>query len=124
MDKRIYKRWNLVKPLKIFDRESKKHLGELKDITIKGIGIRSELPLKLQLIVKLKIDLSGEDIKFKNLEIQGKCVWCQKKLTNLYFSGIKFEDLRADIIKNIKYLIYRYGFVTQNHSVLNKQNRI
>lgn len=112
MEKRKHKRWNLAKSLKVIDNESDRYLGNINDITTAGLGMISNRPIEPEKTVNIKIDLSEEDIQFKNVEIKGESVWCDKKLVNLYFAGIKFKNLNEDIIKKIKCIIHWYCFAS------------
>jgi len=114
LEKRKHKRWHLTKPLKIVDRQSNTYLGSIRDIALGGLGIVSKRPLEPDNNIKLKIDLSHENVDMEEIDLRGKNVWCEEKLVDRYFAGIELEDLDNDTRNKIKDIIHRYGFTAQN----------
>ena len=111
-NKRKYKRWHLSKPLKIIDRESGRHIGNITDITIAGLGMISKYPLISNITLQLKIDLSEESLPISDIELEGKDVWCEEnEIMERYNAGIEFENINGEIEKKIKQLIERFGFI-------------
>ena len=110
MEKRRHKRWLLTKPLKIYNKQSNIHIGNLIDITTGGLGMVSKYPLKPDSTVKFEIDLSDEKVKFDSIELKAKNVWCEEKLLNRYFAGLEFENINEDLVNKIKDVILHYGY--------------
>ena len=111
-NQRKYKRWQLSKPLKIIDRKDGRHIGNITDITIAGVGMISKYPLISNVTLELKIDLSNEDNHFNDIELEGKNVWCDKnEIIDRYNAGIELENVNEELEKQIKDLIARFGFI-------------
>lgn len=111
-NQRKYKRWHLSKPLKIIDKKDGRHIGNITDITVAGLGMISKYPLISDITLQLKIDLSNEDLPFSEIELEGKNVWCDKNdIIERYNAGIELENVQEEIEKRIKELIERFGFI-------------
>ena len=113
MNKRKFKRWHLSKPLKIIDRQNGKHLGNITDITIAGLGMISKTPLISNITLELKIDLSEETLPLDDIELDAKNIWCEENgIVDRYYAGMEFENVNSEIEDKIKDLIKRFGFTT------------
>ncbi|MCF7885090.1 MAG: PilZ domain-containing protein [Candidatus Marinimicrobia bacterium] len=110
---RKYKRWHLSKPLKIIDKKSGKHIGNITDITVAGLGMISKYPLISNITLQLRIDLSNEKFPLDDIELDAKNVWCEEnEIVDRYYAGMEFEDISGKMEERIKELIERFGFTT------------
>jgi len=111
LGQRKQKRWNLSRPLKIIDKKTGRHIGNITDITTAGMGMVSKYHFDSNADLELKIDLTDEDIPLNEIELKAKNVWSEEKLINRYFSGLEFTDRDKDLEYKIKNLIFYFGFI-------------
>jgi len=114
LEKRRYKRWLLTKPLKIYNKKSNSHIGNLIDITIAGLGMVSKFPLKPDTTLQFKIDLTEEKLEFDSLELEAKNIWCEENILNRYIAGLKIKNGNKKIIDKIKDIIIRFGYIAHD----------
>ncbi|MEA1911888.1 MAG: PilZ domain-containing protein [Spirochaetota bacterium] len=87
-------------------------IGKLADITLNGLLILSDDPIKIGLsgtfLIKMPPGLINEN---SDMEIDGEIKWVkQDTKTSLYYSGMEFTNNNQNIEKDIHALISRIGF--------------
>lgn len=110
MTVRAFRRWQVSWSIKIKDHITDKWFGNVRDISLGGMGMISKFPLQPKTIHTLKIDLSEEDTTFDELTLEAKIIWCKEQGKDMYRAGMLFKD-RDDMDKEkIQEIIDKYGF--------------
>lgn len=106
-ERRGNKRRHLIYYLPVFDYKTNKVMGHLVDITVKGLMLMSERPLKTDTIFHLKMFLPGKN----ELSFKAKSVWAKKDINpDFYDTGFELQDISPDTVKVIERLIAKLGF--------------
>ena len=111
MNKRTLKRNLLLKPIKIFNKISHEHIGNIIDIHTEGMKIVSKYHFQINELMDLLIDLPDANLSIHEIELTAKNVWSQDFIVNRYFSGLQFENVSPETKRNLMdHLIRKYGF--------------
>ncbi len=110
-EKRKIKRRYLLYYMRVYDNASHQQIGNLVDLTPKGVMIVSEHPVPVNVTFHLKLELS-EDIADKPyLEFNATSLWCQPDVEpHFYNTGFKIVKLGAEDAKIVQRIVEVYGF--------------
>ena len=109
-EKRNIERKSLIYYLQVSDRNTNEFMGNLVDITTKGALILSEIPIELNTVLQLKLELPDDDEISVEIEFDAICVRCyQEDNPAFYYNGLCFEKINPDYVEKIKQLIKKYG---------------
>jgi len=110
-DRRKLKRRHVIFYSRVFDRNSGALLGHLMDITIEGLMLISETPLKIDLTYHLRMDLP-EDVMTKTyLSFDAQCLWCKPDINPAFYNaGFKVLNMVQEDVDLIENMIDEYGF--------------
>lgn len=100
-DQRRLPRRHLIYYLRVFDRDSELLLGNLVDISIRGVMLVCEQPVEIGRVCRMRMILpdSGE------VQFTGICRWCRNDVNpDLYDAGfelLEFEDHFFDALDRL-----------------------
>ena len=110
-DKRKIKRRYLLYYMRIFDAATQHQIGNLVDITPRGIMIVSEQPRPEGETLRLRMELTDEVAEKPFMEFKALTRWCEPDIIpNLYNTGFEILDLTPDDAKIIQRIIMEFGF--------------
>ena len=108
--KRKLERKELVFFLKVFGKKTNRLFGDLVDITIEGIKLIGEKPIKTKVIFQLKMDLPRKINGEREISFNAKSTWCRKdERTNYYNTGFQLTSITANDVARIENLIEEYS---------------
>jgi hypothetical protein len=111
VDKRNLKRRHLIYYLRVFDRNKGVFIGHLIDVTMGGIMLISEEPIKVGELYQLRMTLPSEMLGQKYLDIEGKSVWCAQDINpDFYNTGFEVISTTGLQMQIVDHLISQYGF--------------
>ncbi len=110
-EKRKTKRRYLLYYMRIYDATSRKQIGNLVDITPKGIMIVGEHPVPEGQTTRLRMELTNEVAEKPFMEFSACSKWCKPDITpNMVNSGFEILDLAPDDAEIIQRIIEAFGF--------------
>lgn len=110
LDQRKLKRRNFILDIEVFDRNSKKSLGDLGDITTEGLMVVSEDAISENKEFQIKVRLPEEAEKALEIDFDASSIRCQKTIhESIYVTGFKITSLNEDNKEKIEFLINEYA---------------
>jgi hypothetical protein len=110
-EKRRFKRRHLIYYLDVFDTETGQRVGQLVDITTKGIMLTSQFPIKSNIIFRLKMALPERINGHKQIVFDAKSLWCDRSVKpGFYDIGFQFLNISLKNIRIIENLIFDFSF--------------
>jgi hypothetical protein len=111
-DKRRLKRRHLIYYLSVFDNETGQLLGQLVDITTRGIMVTSERPIPLGERHTIRMVLPDIIDGNNQIVFKAESVWCEKDINpNFYAIGFELADISKRDINIIENLIQDFSFL-------------
>jgi len=96
---------------RVFDRKTGQLLGYLGNITGEGVMLISELPIDVQNIYLLRLDLPDDMYSKPILNLKAKSVWCKPDIDpNFYTTGFQLLEANDEDLEIIEQIIDDYGF--------------
>lgn len=91
---------------RVFHGKSDQFIGHLADISVAGLMIRSDQPIKQDTMLEMKVELPQNITEGDKLIVKGKCLWWhQAGKQNLCEIGFKIENSSSDLTHIILQLI-------------------
>jgi hypothetical protein len=110
-DKRKIKRRFLLYYMRIYDVSTRQQIGNLVDITPRGIMVVSEKPLPEGQTTRLRLELTDEVAEKPFMEFSAVSKWCEPDITpNMYNTGFEILDLAPDDAEIINRINEQFGF--------------
>ncbi|HAG97058.1 MAG: PilZ domain-containing protein [Pseudomonadales bacterium] len=110
-NKRSVPRRHLIYYLRVFDVETNSLLGNLVDISTKGMMIVSDQQVESGKKYKLKMVLPDTVDGRKEVEFDAESRWCQKDTNQDFFdSGFELMDPQAEFLDAVDRLVEDYLF--------------
>ncbi len=112
VDKRTIKRRHLIYYLSVFDKKEDQLVGQLVDISTRGIMLTSENPIEKGKEFELRMVLPDVIEGDNQISFEAKSVWCEKDV-NPYFYGIglEFTEISRKTMSIIESLIQDFSFL-------------
>ena len=112
-DKRRFDRRHSIYYLRVYNQNDGTLLGNLVDISEKGVMLVSDEPLELDRFYKLKMQLPEPMNGKETIEFTGRCAWCKSDI-NPHFFGAGFELInpKPEFSEMLESLIEAYMFKT------------
>lgn len=105
------KRRNLIYYLRVIDRDSKKLLGRLVDITDEGMRLVTDEPVTPHSRLKLQVLLPKLIKGMAEIDVDGECMWCREDVNpDFYASGFLFDVLPEEELEVLDSLISGCAF--------------
>jgi len=96
-DRRKSKRNHVVFYLRVFDRRNNNQLGNLIDISRKGLRIIRKEPMKPNLTYEMRMELPKAIEGRNQVEFDARSVWCVKGLnTDFYDTGFELKNMTSE----------------------------
>lgn len=110
-EKRKTKRRYLLYYMRIYDVATRQQIGNLVDITPRGIMIVSDHPFPKGQITRLRMELTAEVSEKPYMEFSVRSRWCEPDINpSMYNSGFEILELPPDDIEIINRIIDEFGF--------------
>ena len=120
-DKRKLKRRYLLYYMRIYDGVSRQQIGNLVDITTKGIMIVGDHPIPAGQIAQLRMELTNEVSEKPYMEISAISKWCEPDVTPDHFNtGFEIQNLAPEDAEIIQRINEGFGFrdnIIEKHHV-------
>jgi hypothetical protein len=110
-DKRKIDRRFLLYYMRVYDATTQKQIGNLVDITPRGIMVGSEHPLPEEQTTRLRVEVTDEVTDKPFLEFSAHSKWCEPDvIQNMYNTGFEILDLTPEDSEIIDHIIEEFGF--------------
>jgi hypothetical protein len=110
-EKRKTKRRYLLYYMRIYDAATRQQIGNLVDITPRGIMIVSEHPFPEGQTTRLRMELTNEVTEKPFMEFTAHSKWCEPDVTpNMYNTGFEILDLAPEDAEIILRINEEFGF--------------
>ena len=110
-DKRKTKRRFLQYYMRVYDVESNRQIGNLVDITPRGIMVVSDKKLLKDQIMQIRLELSEEVSKKPYMEFKAISRWSEQDvIPNMYNTGFEILNLSPEDSDIIDQIISEFGF--------------
>jgi hypothetical protein len=111
MNQRKDRRRSIIYYLRVFDRDTDQMVGQLVDITTRGMKLVSVHPVDQGTRYSLRMLLPEEIDRKKHMNFEVECMWCKRDVNPNYFTlGFEFLDISPEDVHIIKALIYDFSF--------------
>lgn len=106
IEKRKLKRWRLIYYMRIFERDSRKLLGHVVDITVEGLMLISEEPLETGKTFELWMEVPEEIDESGKVLLEAEAVWSKQDINPaLFAAGFRLKGVPEETIAKIKDVI-------------------
>ncbi|MGB8212980.1 MAG: PilZ domain-containing protein [Anaerolineales bacterium] len=110
-DKRKIERRFLLYYMRVYDAATLHQIGNLVDITPRGIMVVSEHPLPEGQTTRLRMELTSEVTEKPFMEFSAHSKWCEPDIIpNMYNTGFEILDLAPEDAEIIQRIIEEFGF--------------
>jgi len=121
-EKRKILRRHLVFYLRVFDGMSSRILGQLVNVSPRGVMLISDRPIQENQDYRLRMRLPHEIAGRSELTIDATCRWCaQDSNPDFFIAGFHMQVLPEDVEKNLQSLID--DFSMEENEVINSSTR-
>lgn len=109
-ERRKIERKYLIYYLRVFDRNSNKLMGNLVDITTKGLMMMSETPIETDAVFNMAMDLPEPIHGSKKITFDAKSIRCvQDSNPAFYNTGFEFVSINDEDVETIKALMEEFA---------------
>ena len=110
-DRRKTKRRYLLYYMRVYDTDTREHIGNLVDITAKGMMIVNPRPLIEGKTYHLRLELSGEVSQKPHMDFSAVSIWCKPDIDpSLFNTGFEIVEIGAEDARIIKRIIEIFSF--------------
>jgi hypothetical protein len=110
-ERRKNKRRYLLYYARVFDAATRQQIGNLVDITPRGVMLVSEETLPVGKTFRLRLEVSDDVADKPFLDFDAKSLWCEPDVEpHFHNTGFKILDLAPGDAKIIRRIIEIYGF--------------
>ena len=110
-DKRRTTRRYLLYYMRVYDVSTRQQIGNLVDITPRGIMIVSDRPIAEGQVSRLRMELTPEVAEKPFMEFSARSRWCQPDINpHMYNTGYEILELPPEDAKIILRIIDEFGF--------------
>jgi hypothetical protein len=111
VDQRKTKRRYLLYYMRLYDAVTRQQIGNLVDITPRGVMIVGEHQIPKGKIAHLRMELTSEVTEKPYMEFSARCKWSKPDITpSMYNSGFEILDLEPEDVEIIQRIIKEFGF--------------
>ncbi|RKX28407.1 MAG: hypothetical protein DRP46_08690 [Candidatus Zixiibacteriota bacterium] len=98
-----------IDELTVYDLNTEQPIGQIENMTVKGMKMVVDKPVKPASIIYCKMDLPGKILGHKEVFFDAECRWCKKNdNTGKYDSGYRLRYVNAKDRAIINELIRRW----------------
>ena len=110
-EKRKVKRRFLLYYMRVYDGSTRHQIGNLVDITPKGVMIVSEEPLAENQIMNIRIELTTDVSEKPYMEFSARSIWCETDVSpSLYNIGFEIIKILPEDKKIVQRINEVFGF--------------
>jgi hypothetical protein len=110
-EKRKTKRRFLLYYMRVYDAITRQQIGNLVDITPRGVMVVCEHPIPGGQTTRLRIELTNEVADKPFMEFFARSKWCEPDvIPNMYNAGFEILNLAPEDAKIILRIIEEFGF--------------
>lgn len=110
-EKRRTTRRYLLYYMRIYDVSTKQQIGNLVDITPRGIMVVTDHPIEVGKISRLRMELTAEVSEKPFMEFSVRSRWCNPDINpHMYNTGFEILELPPDDAKIILRIVDEFGF--------------
>ena len=110
-DQRKIDRRFLLYYMRVYDTATRQQIGNLVDITPRGIMVVSEHPLPEGQTTRLRMELTDEVADKPFMEFSAHSKWCEPDIIpNMYNTGFEILDITPEDSSIIHQIIEEFGF--------------
>ena len=111
VEKRKTKRRYLLYYMRVYDVTTRQQIGNLVDITPRGIMVVSEHPILKGQVTRLRMELTADVSDRPFMEFSVRSRWCKPDINpNMYNTGFEILQLPPEDAKIILRIIKEFGF--------------
>ena len=104
-------RRHLIYYLRVFDNLTGDLLGHLVDLTVEGLMLVSEEPIKTKKHYELRMVLPKEIHNQTTVTFEAESLWNKKDINpSFYVTGFRIKSLSPDVTSILDYVISMFGF--------------
>lgn len=109
-ERRKIERKYLIYYLRVFDRNTNLFMGNLVDITTKGLMIMSETPIKQNTVFAMAMDIPEPIGGCKKITFEAKSIRCEQDSNPVFYNtGFQFVTIDDDDVETIQTLIEEFS---------------
>ena len=110
-ERRKTKRRYLLYYMRVYDTATREQIGNLVDITPKGMMIVNPQPIPEGRTFQIRLELSGEVSEKPHMEFSAVSIWCKPDIEpSLYNTGFEIRDLSSEDARIIKKIVENFSF--------------
>jgi hypothetical protein len=110
-EKRRTTRRYLLYYMRVYDVSTRQQIGNLVDITPRGIMVVSDHEIEVGQVSRLKMELTAEVAEKSFMEFSVKSKWCKPDINpHMFNTGFEILDLQPDDAKIILRIVDEFGF--------------
>jgi hypothetical protein len=110
-EKRRTKRRYLLYYMRVYDVTTRQQIGNLVDITPRGIMVVSEHPILEGQVTRLRMELTADVSEKPFMEFSVRSRWCKPDINpHMYNTGFEILELPPEDAKIILHIIKEFGF--------------
>ncbi|MEW5794798.1 MAG: PilZ domain-containing protein [Candidatus Zixiibacteriota bacterium] len=103
-------RYELDRPLPVFERNSYRQIGELADFSLSGIRIITPKPVDKDTVLHCRVKLPEQVFQREYLVLDVRCMWCRQGESGLgYESGYSIVNISRQDASIILHLLVHKG---------------
>lgn len=94
MDRRRLTRYDIEDYYAVVDRDTNQAVGRLANLSIEGMMLITERPVKKHNVLKLTLELPQPVLGHRKITFDAECRWCRKgRGVDWFESGYKLRDV-------------------------------
>jgi hypothetical protein len=110
-DRRKSDRRFMLYYMPLYDIETQHQVGNLVDITARGIMIVSDRAFVDGQALRLRLELTGDVAAKSYMEFNARCKWCRADISpSLYNIGFEILELTEEDAEIVDRIVETYGF--------------
>jgi hypothetical protein len=106
VEKRNFRRWQLIFYLRVFDRDTGSLLGHIIDISEGGLMLISDQPIPADHLFRLWVDVPRETGPRQRIELEACSLWSKNDInSDFYDTGFRITQLTPYALRKLRLLI-------------------
>lgn len=105
---RVFARWQIDQFLGLYDEDKTTFLGRVEDLSIDGMRVTTEATLPVGQIVKIAVEMVGDNGEYETFFLRSRCVWVDEDAGDgIHRMGLQFSGVSPAVIRKIQQIIDR-----------------
>jgi hypothetical protein len=106
IEKRNFKRWQLIFYLRVYDQDTGSLLGHIVDISEGGLMLISDYPVPADQPFRLWVDVPRETGPRQRIELEALSLWSRNDVNpDFYDTGFRITQLTPYALRKLRLLI-------------------